>query len=312
MSFTRNTSASQAARLNARRGFTLVELLVVITIIGILAGLISVAAVNAVTTAKQMRIKFEVDQLDAAMKDFKQRYGAYPPCNLTNVTSNQALKSFVARAFPRYNQGTNGAQLNTDLGTAGIDTSTFDPARALVFWLSGFNPDVTHPFTNPDGSVYTGTRTPIYGFDKTRLVLAATPATVAGPAIQPGAMWYLPQGGQTAPFVYFDNRAYTTDSSAAQPEKPWPYSNAAFGGVAQPYALDVNGDKALTTGTDAWANSDSFQIISAGLDGNFGASGSGTVPKLYPAGTGASPYTIEDFDNCSNFCDKASLEAAKP
>jgi type II secretory pathway pseudopilin PulG len=282
---------------------------VVITIIGILAGLISVAAVNAVYTAKQMRIKVEVDQLDAAMKEFKQRYGAYPPCNLTNVASNSALKAFVARAFPRYNQGNNGAQLNTDLGTAGIDTTTFDPARALVFWLAGFNPDVTHPFTNPDGSAYTGTRTPIYGFDKTRLVLAATPATVAGPTTQPGQMWYLPQGGQTAPFVFFDNRSYSTAASGTNPPSAaMQFSNAAFGGsIAQPYALDVNNNRSLDA-ADTWANANSIQIISAGQDGNFGT---GSGPKLYPAGIGYDS-TGADNDNNSNFCDKASLEDAMP
>jgi prepilin-type N-terminal cleavage/methylation domain-containing protein len=302
----------------ANRAFTLVELLVVITIIGILAGLISVAAVNAVYTAKQMRIKAEVDQLDMALKAFKQQYGDYPPCDLritSTTTSNPRLRAFVAKAFPRYNQ----ANLHTDLATAGVDTVNFDPARALVFWLSGFNPDVTHPFTSSTDTTvaYTGERTKGYDFDRTRLLAAGT-ANVAAPTVQPGGMWYTPAGGMNAPFVYFDYRSYTSNSSNAQPSTPMQFTNSAFQGNAQPYALDVDNSRVIETaaGTaDTWANPETFQIIAAGQDGNFGldfatAPASNTSnAKGYPAGY---RYVTEDNDNVSNFADKSSLEDAKP
>ena len=51
-----------------RRAFTLTELLVVITIIAILAGMAGVAVVRGLDTAKQTRIKAELDSIDAAFK----------------------------------------------------------------------------------------------------------------------------------------------------------------------------------------------------------------------------------------------------
>src|SRR5690606_13165568 len=117
------------------------------------------------------------------------------------------------------------------------------------------------------------------------------------------------------PFVYFDYRSYSTAPANDQPSAAAQFSNGAFGGIAQPYALDVNNNKVLDTGSsggDSWANADSFQIVSAGQDGNFGTN---VGPKLYPAGiigTDPTNYTMEDNDNNSNFCDRSSLEDARP
>jgi hypothetical protein len=266
-----------------------------------------------------MRIKAEVDQLDMAMKAFKQTYGDYPPCDLRITSSypNPRLRAFVAKAFPRFAQSNSSKpdRLKEHLVVAGVDTDNFDPARALVFWLSGFNPDVTSPFavaeTTPTGTPtpYTGERTPLYGFDKTRLLVAGT-TTVAATGVQPGGMWYVPSGGQNAPFVYFDYRSYSTNPSSLQPASVTQFTHAAFQGTAQPYALDVDNSRTLVAGTDTWANPETFQIISAGQDGHFGAMATTPTPiKLYPIGVN---YTTEDNDNVTNFADKSSLEDAKP
>jgi len=62
-----------------RHAFTLVELLVVITIIGILAGLITAAAVNARRAAKRAVIRTEISELEMAIEKYKTEYGEYPP-----------------------------------------------------------------------------------------------------------------------------------------------------------------------------------------------------------------------------------------
>jgi prepilin-type N-terminal cleavage/methylation domain-containing protein len=63
----------------AREGaFTLVELLVVVTIIGLLVGLISVAVPKAIESGMKAKAKGELTAIVAAVKAYKQEYGRFP------------------------------------------------------------------------------------------------------------------------------------------------------------------------------------------------------------------------------------------
>jgi len=75
MSFLSNHSSIQ-------KGFSLLELLVVISIIGILGGLIFTGAsfLFKDTSAKQATIEIEV--LKMALEEFRQENGAYPVTSL--------------------------------------------------------------------------------------------------------------------------------------------------------------------------------------------------------------------------------------
>jgi prepilin-type N-terminal cleavage/methylation domain-containing protein len=307
-----------AAGRPARRGFTLTELLVVIAIIAVLAAMGSWGVMQAMGTAKQTRIKLEVDQLDAALKVYRDKYGSYPPCNWRGLLGNNKLTAHIARAFPRYDMS-NLPQVRNELLAAGI-TNEFRPDQALVFWLKGFSPDPAHPFVTPDGyQIMNGAPTtvkvqvtPLYQFDPTRL------ATVPlNPASVPS---YFPQGSKTddsgAPYVYWDSGNYTP--YGVLPALMWNITDMMSGvtthftnaGGMRPYGDETKMD---------WANSDSFQIIAAGPDAKYGVfPGTKNDPiKLYPSGNGnPNPpgYDVAgtDDDNVTNFCAKARLGDAKP
>jgi prepilin-type N-terminal cleavage/methylation domain-containing protein len=65
----------------ARDGFTLVEVLVVILIIGILMGLILAIGPAAIRLGKETAARGQMSNLKTAIESFKSTYGYYPPSN---------------------------------------------------------------------------------------------------------------------------------------------------------------------------------------------------------------------------------------
>ena len=140
--------ASLVVRPPRRRipvGFTLVEMLVVIAIIAMLAGLVTAAAVRARVYAKEAAITFEIKQLETACQAYKERFGEYPP----DFTDQNTVMRHLAKAFPRYQPGitqgggpsNNWAGFRRDMqagSTNNLDVNNFTPASALTFWLGGY------------------------------------------------------------------------------------------------------------------------------------------------------------------------------
>jgi type II secretion system protein G len=150
-----------------RAGFTLVEMLVVIAIIGILAGLTVPAVLRALKHAKAAAVAVEINQLDMACKAYKEKLGEYPPdfagVNFGNAIvrtpAQNAILRHLAKAFPRYQPGistigvgnlTGWLGLRADiLGSPqcpqcvtgyvgwGLDIRRLTPAGALTFFLGG-------------------------------------------------------------------------------------------------------------------------------------------------------------------------------
>ncbi len=70
---------------HGRRGFTLVELLVVIVILAILMALLLPAINGAMRTARSAAVSSEINQLAQALAQFNTQYGGYPPSRVLLV-----------------------------------------------------------------------------------------------------------------------------------------------------------------------------------------------------------------------------------
>lgn len=163
-----------------RRGFTLVEILIVIAILGILAGLLAVG-VNAARVAILKRAqKFEIEMIAQAVEQYRLKYGDYPP----DGSSWPVMEAHLRKAFPNIliselnlldpkfhsGQSTPFVRLNSDIRNDNDTTAThpllpyarsinsginsgrvMDSAEALVFFLGGFSSDQQRPLTGPGG-----------------------------------------------------------------------------------------------------------------------------------------------------------------
>lgn len=73
------------------RAFTLIELLIVIAIIAVLAGLIFSAMPGIKAKQATSVAKSELTQISTAIESYKARYGSYPPDSPTNVAPANPL-----------------------------------------------------------------------------------------------------------------------------------------------------------------------------------------------------------------------------
>lgn len=231
-----------------RRGFTLVEILIVIAILGILAGLLAVG-VNAARVAilKQAQ-KFEIEMIAQAVERYREKYGDYPP----DGSSWPIMEAHLRKAFPNILiselnllnpalSASNGYIRNDNDVPYGSYTPSFpqgyprvfDPAEALVFFLGGFSSDPQRPLTGPGGPFAASGMGYIYNtqrengffeFKTSRLTLAdngvstdesvfeqkiTNSSTALPPDLLPVYIGAGPSIEQGGrPIVYFDSRTY--------------------------------------------------------------------------------------------------------
>ena len=297
---------------NHASGFTLAEMLVVLLIVVILAGLISAAAYRGLARGKVARTTIDIQQLSLALEKYKQQFGEYPPdfSGDLNTTAVQSLVlSHIAKAFPRYTAAyisgvgypLTWSNLRNEIlanskdssGNPLIDLNNMSPATALVFWLggmpdaqgklSGFSQNPADPFESP---ATTPSRIgPFFDFDPGHLSHNSyyAPPVTAGSG-QP-YIYLRAELGQTEPkreyFIYNGGTSYTFKQGGSSGAKPyWDQRNMG------------------------WINPDSFQILFCGQDGKFGKENiypTGTMPSsVFPFTTSTLPGVPTDAINDLN------------
>ncbi len=144
-----------------RQGFTLVELLVVISIIVIIMGIAVPAVMNALTSAKVSAMQTELTAMEQGIEAYKNKYGDYPPdfssWNLIqrhylkifpDIDANELLLLYRLCDIVVDNDPSNQMDGQYDDAFPG---SVMDRAEALVWSLGGFSSDPGHPFTGTGG-----------------------------------------------------------------------------------------------------------------------------------------------------------------
>lgn len=294
-----------------RRGFTLVELLVVIIIIAILAAILIPAVNSARQTARRAKVALEVSQIGEAFDAYRDKYGGQDyPSDFSDLQLSAALygkntRDHLSRAFPRHDRAAVATWLNASYPSGTLQNpKNLDPAEAIVFWLGLIKNDPVHPACNPNGTIMPlsvgNGRPPLMTFEQARL------------RDRDGDGWpeYYPPGIDDAPYVYLAASMYSniaTVSVCAYPSPPPSAGNTSPIGVARPY---------LTAG-GALLKPTQYQIITAGFDNNFGPDTLINAPNaLKQAPSKAAPsgvnLSLADRDNIANFGEGKTIESMAP
>ncbi len=326
----------------ARHGFTLVEMLTVIIIIGLLAALLLVALNAGRKTARNAAVKMQLTDLLQKLEVYKQEYGEYPPdfvgCASSDANIRAAARQVVLRhlrkRFPRVTISGATVDAQYDSFIAAIANATgilpanlvnMTVSEALVFWLAGlpesatvwnqltgFSANAANPIQSKNVS---NSRTPIFFEFDQKLLFQADPNAVRLPSF--GA---LSAAGGTGPvaFCYFrpSVNPYVPDTNG-NPTPSW-YIVGLDGmpTTARPYVDSATLSANLLQ--LRWMDQGKPQIVAAGLDGGFGALNNPPntndplhyLPPLFPSGANFAPESsgAQHIDNITTFTEKATLE----
>ena len=319
--------AKDIEKRSVRIGFTLVEVLVVIAIIGMLVALLLPAVMAAKTSAKKTVVKSDMTEIVNALENFKTSIGngQYPP----DGTNPADLQQFCKAAWPRVYWVTTTA--NYSATPPQVLYPKITPATALCFWLGGAQDAATNPHfigfsANPANPFdYGASRTPvILEFDRTRV--NPSPSGASKNVLTSNAAsstyynlyeYYPPNGkditsGANAPYVYYKavpvptsstNTVYTTKLgiSPANPQQQWPWQPTETY-LLKPQSVTILScqpytDSTSTTNPKAFVNPQSFQLLCPGLDGIYGSTTDDLSPQ-YPSGSNYNQNTgVDDMTN---------------
>ncbi|QDU60297.1 Type II secretion system protein G precursor [Planctomycetes bacterium Pan216] len=261
-----------------RPGFTLVELLVVIVILGLLVAFLLPAIMGAIGAANLTRGHAEINELSLALEKFKDQFGIYPPSRI-RLKENQRYDltdAFDAHSFKYLRKIWPQIAIEPGTGTSATTFNWFDDGsttsyelegdECLVFFLGGIaQPQTggiyaTYGFSadpeNPSGVPVTSTATslsrvgPFYNFDAGRLYQrTATDGPIALAAAEND--WDF---GATDPRPTTKLPSYR----ALESEGPYAYFSSYEGRGYRPYDCELglasNGDIPLAFFQMTWPN----------------------------------------------------------
>ena len=136
------------------KGFTLLELLVVLGVIAILSSIVLGVGRHAAESGKVARARVELAALSAALDSYKLAYGDYPRTN----QPAHLLQSLIGKRGPDYQSLTGPALIETArlTITAGLDPFSDETAELLDPWDHPyrFAYKAQTPWTNPTFVLY--------------------------------------------------------------------------------------------------------------------------------------------------------------
>lgn len=127
---------------HSRHGFTLVELLVVVTIIGILAGLVISQAPKLMQQSRELEVRNVLVAIQTGIRNYQTEYNRFPldPSQTSSSgdedapaiptdQSNSLVETLMGSASSSGSGGSGGGSGNTDLNPKGIEFTTFKIAK---------------------------------------------------------------------------------------------------------------------------------------------------------------------------------------
>ena len=134
-------AANQPIRRSARRGFTIIELMVVLLLIGVLMGIAAINLPGVLNRAKVNATKASMDVIGQSLSEYNMTNNGYPPNNGLQVLVDQEYLEKASDLNDAWDQPleflapsqVNGTDVAYTLRSAGKDQQ-FDTADDIIYW----------------------------------------------------------------------------------------------------------------------------------------------------------------------------------